>query len=83
MKLSEAIAAFERGEEVEWAPEARNHFEALRYFQFRLKPKPVEPLTEEERDKIHRISLRCGDFEYYKKDDVKFLLDLLKKQGVE
>jgi hypothetical protein len=137
MKLSEAIAALERGEEVEGKHEDWDEwcnflkcvyfsFHSIqKHFCFRIKPKPVEtmkvwvnfyangvtyahtnldkvkksasseatriavpfrevvPLTEEERDKIHRISLSCGDFEYYKKDDVKFLLDLLKKQGVE
>lgn len=132
MKLSEAIAALERGEEVEYIG-AINSWRPLTFdsgfmlgkakdYQFRLKPKPVEPVTvwlnfypdqafvhttkaRAERDAdIHasRIAVpfrevvpltdeessRLRDLiQTYKNDrhftNVSFLLDLLKKQGVE
>lgn len=133
MKLSEAFAALERGEEVEyigaidsWRPltfDSGFMLGKAKDYQFRLKPKPVEPvtlwvnfyftgsvcahpskesaecakfpsssriavpfrevvpLTEEERDALNKIKLDSSPVA--PPSDVKFLLDLLKKQGVE
>jgi len=132
MKLSEAIAALERGEEVEFSRDdewltfsenTRFDLIAAKSHKFRIKPKPVDPATvwlnfypdqvfvhttkaraEREAD-IHafRIAVPFREvvpltdkelarlFEMrdlyskktYASSDAAFLLDLLKKQGVE
>lgn len=127
MKLSEAIAALERGEEVEFSRDdewltfsenTRFDLIAAKSHKFRIKPKPITlwvnfhpdrmfvhvskeiaereagpsalgiavpfreaaPLTEEERSKLSRIKKFWRQHPSW---DITFLLDLLKKQGVE
>lgn len=133
MKLSEAIAALERGEEVEVKRKDRDVWhifdgltayhprDAAYYYQFRLKPKPVEPMKVwvnfyPERMLVHtskeiaerdvgsaasRIAVPFREVVPLTEDDrimmreirefyipcrhtyITFLLNLLKKQGVE